>query len=663
MNDTTLTKIKKTISKVNPALDEIIYKAIISQCYLDGKDIEDVERLIIGLYEGKENPTYSSSELSGYMDRLYNGEEEPNAGIRGIRTILIKKHNKKISNEVVGKLTKLLTDSGTSLSLELTKTNSLHLDNIHNEVVIVKFAVSSKGDDNSDYIKVLSCYPNRIIIHDNPISDAGRTFSIYWITKNGASFKTESMLIPEIEQYLINHGYVLSPRDLKGAIAGIIQISIDKNLAEIKNEIETPGFYWNHETEQLDIIDFEYTAPTTRNLEKSLVLIEGLSDFFKGNESKLATILKWNLVAPFAFAKKQLGQPLENLIPHLYLFGKSGSGKTTASRIGIYFWSTPSSKENDIGGSEADTIPRLGAQISTSTFSKIINEPSAIFNKKSLTEMMKTAVERTNARRKFEGNNFNVILSLNPIQYTSNFSLPNVEGLSRRFLQLLFTHSEKKEDEEKEEFMKKYRMDQPTECLFHDLKFLADFTLEYIVNHPEILKLNWHNLANKMVMQAYINCGRHVPQWLLSFEEAVSDVDIDDEESEDLRMFFLNVINKQINNVVADVYDSPNGKNNKRVKTESDFEDRVFDVLNEARIPYMGIHYNTRNEEYYVYSTTGLKKALHNANHACYDIKSVAELLDWKYKSIKVNGKTKRVMLVRFNKFMEFLYPKYEVVD
>lgn len=663
MTDTTLKQIKKTLSKVNPALDETIYKAIVSQCYLDGKNMEDVERLILGLYEDKENPTYSSSELSGYMDRIYNGEEEPNAGIRGIRTILIKKHNKKIANEVVDNLTKVLTDPEVSLSLELTKTNSLHLDNIHKEVIILKFAVSSKGDDNSDYIKVISCYPNKIIIHDNPISDAGRTFSIYWITKNGATFKTESMLIPEIEQYLINHGYVLSPRDLKGTIAGIIQIAIDKNIAEIKNEIETPGFYWNSETEQLDIIDFEYTAPTIANLEKSLILIEGLTDFFKGNETKLATILKWNLIAPLAFAKKQLGQPLENLVPHLYLYGKSGSGKTTASRIGIYFWDTPSSKENDIGGSEADTIARLGAQISTSTFSKIINEPSGIFNKKSLTEMMKTAVERTNARRKFEGNNFNVILALNPIQYTSNFSLPNVEGLSRRFLQLLFTHSEKKTDKEKEDFMKKYHMDQPKECLFHDLKFLADFTLDYIVKHPEVLKLNWQDLSNKMIMQAYIHCGRHVPDWLLSFEEAVSDIDIDDEETEDLRMFFLDVINKQVNSVVSDVYDSPNGKNAKRVKTESDFQDRVFDVLNEARIPYMGMHHNTKNEENYVYCTTGLKKALHNANHACYDIKSVAELLDWKYKPIKVNGKTKRVMLVRFSKFMEFLYPTYEVVD
>ena len=663
MKDTTISKIKKTIRKVNPALDELVYKAIVSQCYLDGKQIDEVEKLIIGLYEDNETTTYSSAELSKYMDRLYNGEEEPNAGIRGISTILIKKHNKNFSNKVVKKLTALLTNSEESLSLELTKTNSLHLDNINNEVIILKFAVSSKGDDNSDYIKVLSCYPNRIIIHDNPISDAGRTFSIHWITKNGGSFKTESMLIPEIEQYLINHGYVLSPRDLKGSIAAIIQISIDKNIAIIKNEIETPGFYWNHETQNLDIIDFEYQKPSIPNIEKSLILMEGLTDFFKGNETKLATILKWNLIAPFAFAKKQLGQPLEMLVPHLYLFGKSGSGKTTASRIGLYFWSTPSSKENDIGGSEADTIPRLGAQISTSTFSKIINEPSGIFNKKSLTEMMKTAVERTNARRKFEGNNFNVILALNPIQYTSNFSLPNIEGLSRRFLQLLFTHSEKKTEDEKKIFMETYKLDQPDKCLFHDLKFLADFVLDYISNNTDVLKLSWQDLSNKVLTQAYIRCQRKVPEWLLSFEEAVSDIDIDDEETEDLRMFFLDVINKQVNGVIADVYESPKGKSSKRVKNESDFEDKVFSVLNEACIPYMGIHFNTRNDEYYVYCTTGLKKALHNANHACYDIKSVAELLEWTYKPIKVNGKTKRVMLVRFKKFMRFLYPTYEVVE
>lgn len=663
MKDTTISKIKKTIRKVNPALDELVYKAIVSQCYLDGKQIDEVEKLIIGLYEDNETTTYSSAELSKYMDRLYNGEEEPNAGIRGISTILIKKHNKNFSNKVVKKLTALLTNSEESLSLELTKTNSLHLDNINNEVIILKFAVSSKGDDNSDYIKVLSCYPNRIIIHDNPISDAGRTFSIHWITKNGGSFKTESMLIPEIEQYLINHGYVLSPRDLKGSIAAIIQISIDKNMAIIKNEIETPGFYWNHETQNLDIIDFEYQKPSIPNIEKSLILMEGLTDFFKGNETKLATILKWNLIAPFAFAKKQLGQPLEMLVPHLYLFGKSGSGKTTASRIGLYFWSTPSSKENDIGGSEADTIPRLGAQISTSTFSKIINEPSGIFNKKSLTEMMKTAVERTNARRKFEGNNFNVILALNPIQYTSNFSLPNIEGLSRRFLQLLFTHSEKKTEDEKKIFMETYKLDQPDKCLFHDLKFLADFVLDYISNNTDVLKLSWQDLSNKVLTQAYIRCQRKVPEWLLSFEEAVSDIDIDDEETEDLRMFFLDVINKQVNGVIADVYESPKGKSSKRVKNESDFEDKVFSVLNEACIPYMGIHFNTRNDEYYVYCTTGLKKALHNANHACYDIKSVAELLEWTYKPIKVNGKTKRVMLVRFKKFMRFLYPTYEVVE
>ena len=66
-----------------------------------------------------------------------------------------------------------------------------------------------------------------------PISDAGRTFTIYWMTKNGATFTTDTMLIPEIETYLENHAYVLSPKQLRGTIAAIIQISIDNNIATV----------------------------------------------------------------------------------------------------------------------------------------------------------------------------------------------------------------------------------------------------------------------------------------------------------------------------------------------------------------------------------------------------------------------------------------------
>ena len=97
-----------------------------------------------------------------------------------------------------------------------------------------------------------------------------------------------------------------------------------------------------------------------------------LATFLKGNEVKLATSLKHGLVAPFSFAKKQLGLPLEYLVPYLFHFGRGGSGKTTMARIPLYFYGEPDSQTNDLGGAEFDTVPRFGERVSKFTFTTFI---------------------------------------------------------------------------------------------------------------------------------------------------------------------------------------------------------------------------------------------------------------------------------------------------
>lgn len=664
MSDTTTKQLKETLTPVyKSSLENDIYTGLISEFYLQNTDDIEVEKILTELYNNFDDHDVELGDIISLKDKMYTGEVEPNSGVDGISKLLTANYDKQTSKNTVSGIKFALKkhDANNVLSLNLSKTRSLRLDEGKCEVIILSISFNTKGEDNTDYLRVLSCYPKKIIIHDNPISDAGRTFTIYWVTKKGTSFKTESMMIPEIETYLENHAYVLSPKQLKGSVAGIIQIAIDNDIAILKNEIETPGFYWNPETEKIDIIDYNYTSPTIEEINKSLDLIEELANDFKDHEDKLATTLKWNLVSAFGFAKKQMGLPLEQLIPYLYHYGKGGSGKTTISRIGLYFWGEPST-ENDIGGSEADTIARLGEQISKSTFPKIINEPDTIFKKKTLTETMKTSVERTNARRRFEGKVFQTILSLATVQFTSNHALPNNEGLSRRFLQILYSYSEKKSEDEKNRFMEKYCMDQPSECKFHDLKPLANFALDYIVGKPEVLRLDWKSLSNKLIMQAYLRCGRQVPKWLLEFVESVTEDDLDEEETEELRMFFIDEINSKIGRVNSDVWENPSD-NNGDVKTASDFHKRVFDVINERLISYMGIHHSRKANADYVFFTSGIKKSLHGANQICYDVKSIAELLGWHYSPVKIDGKTTRVMRVRFEKFIRFLYPDYSNME
>ena len=654
-------QIKKAIGNVyKPDYEFTYFKNIISAFYLQGTDPNVVEKILRELYNHLPSHEKTLDEIIKLFEDIYLGEENPNSGIKGIERFISDNYDKKTSILVGRELNRAIIpyDTNKIYKLQTGSNKYIVMDYRKNEVT-TQTIEWKKGNEVADYTRVLLCYPLKITIHDNPISEAGRTFSIEWKTIEGGHFHTKDMNIVEMEQYLVEHGYVLSRYQLKEVLPGIIQIAIENDLAIMKTDIETPGFYYNNETKSLTIVEFELNDTDINKMNMALDLIEDLRNYFIGEEGKLATTLKHAMIVPFGFAKKQMGLPLENLIPYMFHFGKGGSGKTTLARIGTYFYGEPDS-ETDIGGSEFDTVPRIGAQISKSTFGKIINEPVGVFNCKSCTETLKTCVERTNARRRYEGRNLAIILALSTLSFTSNSPLPNVEGLTRRFVQLMYTHSEKKTDDKKREFMEHFQMDSPQNCLFHHLKYLADFVVNEIQEDVELLRLPWQELSNELIKRAYAKCERECPDWLLTFAESVTPEDLDDEEIEYLRMFFIEEINKH--NKSIKVYSAEDGYPIKyhdyftdSVKNSNDFYERVFNIINERLIPYMVLHHG-RDGLDYVCFTSGIKKALKNADEVCYDVKGIAELLGWEYKSVKIPKSTK-VMVVKFDKFLTFLYP------
>lgn len=655
-------QMKKAIEHVyKPSYELIFFKNIISAFYLQGTDSVVVEKIITELYNSLPSHEKTLGNIIKLFDDIYVGDETPNSGLDGIGKFIADNYDKKTSLEVIRDLNKAIVpyDSNKIYKLQIASNKFIVMDYRNNEVTI-QIIDWKKGVEVTDYTRVLLCYPVQITIHDNPISEAGRTFSIEWTTTKDGHFKTSDMTIVEIESYLIEHGYVLAPKYFKGVVTALIQISLENDFVIIKNEIETPGFYYNNTTNSLNIVDYELKPVEIEKLNLSLDLIEDLQNYFVGQEKKLATTLKHALIVPFGFAKKQMNLPLENLIPYMFHFGKGGSGKTTLARIGSYFYGEPDS-EIDIGGSEFDTVPRIGGQISKFTFGLIVNEPDNVFNSKMCVETLKTCVERTNARRRYEGKSFAIILALSTVSFTSNNALPNIDGLTRRFVQLMYSHSEKKSDDEKKAFMEHFKMNSPDLCLFHRLKYLANFAVNEIKEDIELLKLPWQELSNCLILRAYADCERECPEWLLSFAESITLEDLDEEEIEEIRMFFIEEINKHNKNVR--VYSSDDGtlmKNDDNftdfVKGSNDFYDRVFNILNERLIPYIVLHHG-RDGKDYVCFTSGLKKAMHNANQACYSVKGVADLLGWDYKTVKLPKPTK-VMVVRFDKFLTFLYPE-----
>jgi hypothetical protein len=440
---------------------------------------------------------------------------------------------------------------------------------------------------------------------------------------------------------------------------------IENGLAEVKNEIQASGFYYKDNN--LIKVDYELNPLVKSEINDALLLIEDLKHFFRGHESKLATTLKHGLIAPFGFAKKQMGLPLEYLIPYLYHYGKAGSGKTTIARIGLWFYEPPQMDKNDIGGTEFDTVPRIGEQLRKSTFGLLVNEPETSLSKRSCASTLKTSVERTNARQRITGTRMEHILALSVVSFASNIPLPNIEGLPRRFVQILYSYDEKKTIQQKEAFMKRYKLDSPSICEFNKLQYLANFAVAQIDEDVDLLRLSWKDLGNELIKRAYAFVGREVPKWLLQYVESVTEDDLDEEEIEDIRIFLLNEINKKSPQIKLYSSDDGNLINqevfySEDTKTSSDYEDKVWNVLNEGLIAYVSTRTN-REGIREVCFLNGLKKALNEANINCYSVASTAELLGWQYAPTLINGKTARCMKINFKQFVKFLYPNLEELD
>jgi len=645
-----------------PILEKKLFKSIISALYIAGIDIGTVESLIYTIYENLPTHDCELGEILTLQDSIYAEEQKADGGLDSIHRLVSSEYDRKTALAVVRDMKKALFPNGSKKTyrFELGANKWIVMDNQHSEVKYQTFNIV-KNQEVTDFTRILVCYPEKVTIHESPIAGVGRTFTVVWRTKDRSYFRNENMTLPEIEQYLIDHAYVLSPKFLKSSLSAIVQIVIDEDLAVIKNEIETPGFYYDENTNSLKIVGYDLKPIDVNGVEESLMLIEDLAHFFVGSEDKLATTLKHALVAPFGFAKKQLGQPLELLVPYMYHFGKGGSGKTTIARIGLYFYGQPDSNTNDIGGTEFDTVPRIGEAISKFTFGMVVSEPENTFESKSCPPLLKTCVERTNARKKFLGNRIHSILALAMVSFASNVPLPNVEGLPRRFIQILYSHNERKTDDEKKAFMKHFNIEDNSNCKFHLLKPLANYAVNRISSDVSLLQYDWKRLANVLMSDAYTLCEREQPVWIGDWTESVTNEDIDEEETEEIRMFFINEINRETKKIKE--YSSDTGYPViddfvDEIKDAADFKERVHHVINNHLLPYMLLHHNTKGAYDEVCFTSGLRRVLSDNNIKCYSIPSTAQLLGWEYGNKRINNSQSRCMYVKFDDFLEFLYPE-----
>ncbi len=518
------------------------------------------------------------------------------------------------------------------------------------------------GKTDNKFTPIIEAVPYKLIVYDSPLLDQPRTFKIIWDSeftqrKFVTAGESSGATIKEITNYLVDAGFTHNPRQVDGAVSCMINSLIKDGFAEIKTDIDTPGVYYDVNNDKITVVKLEFNEVTNKEALKTHKTLIGLSEYFKDNLSVLATVLKWGLMSMFSYAMKQSGK----WMPWMYLKGSAGSGKTTIAKLTLYTWGVPT-PENNFGGSSFDTVARLGAKVSQSCGPIVVNEPAAVFNRNSTKEMVKVCVESTTARSKYKGSYFGGVPAFSPALFTANQYLPEDDALLRRLYVLSFSYSQRKTEAQKRDFEKAFHMDTPSISPLVNLQVLGRFAIREIISNPSVLLDDWQQTADELICSFYASMGIDAPDWLLEWAESENLDDFDTNQREDIRNFFVaqfNQARKKVQVTTENGFVTDNTLDTDEASTYEDFEDINWSIINNRMLNW-ALPRVSRADNKHVCLTQGLRTALGEHINFCNDLKSIAELIGWTYKSVKINGKSQWVVDVKFDEFMEFLYPSIE---
>lgn len=619
---------QKEWDRIIPYLSQLFYNnniAIESTCLiLSGvTDITSIETKIDELYKGLNIP-YLETDL---IEKI--GEGKYTQLLKRLKTI---KKPTGTSTYQFDEQTRIITNFTTKKIIHVKDTN--------------------RKDGKAKITPVIEAVPSRLIVYDSPFLNLPRAFKITWTSKySNRNFTTGDGLgstISEISQYLIDAGFGVTNKLVKDSVTSCINSMIADDLAEVKTDIDNKGVYYNVDDDRVLAVKLDYSEINESEMLVAVDVLDELAVFFRGNEDVLASVFKWALMSIFSYAMKQVGNPL----PYLYLKGTSGSGKTTLGKIGLYVYDVPSF-ENEMGGSSFDTEYRIGNRLNEDCTPRLVNEPAAVFKRNGAKELIKVCVQST-VSRVVKGK---VYSAFSPVIFTANNYLPDDDALVNRMFVLNFTYSQRKSKEEKEAFKEAFYIDTPKKSRLIALHTFGRFAVREVMANPSLLFDDWKVTADYILNEFYTMAMVEKPRWLSLWSETEGIDDYDDNQTEELRSFFISSFNQVRSRVtLKDEYGNRKEKLDiDGVSEYDDFESLIWQIINERLISWCLPKKGKDGD--YVCLTQILRKTLKKEMDYSNDLKSIAELLKWEYTAVRLDNKTKWVIKVPFDVFLEFLYP------
>ncbi len=546
------------------------------------------------------------------------------------------------------------------LTKELETNTYVILDKDRKQTFIEREKYDRKGNLDSIETVVLEACLKQLTIYDSPISEEPRQFkAVFDVSDGGRNLVVGPGFREEVISNLKDNNLIASKRYGEDVITASLNLFAQQGLAEMKTDIETPGFFYNHENKEILFAKYEIENPDKEEIKQGLRVLEEFGEWYGNVKVKLATIFKWGLIAPFGFTKKQMGT---KWIPWLFLYGQPGSGKSRLGQMVLYMWNEPDDETNNLGGGSFDTEARIGGCLSKSTFPILVDEPAGVFAKDGLIEIIKNAVMKTVVRSRYRIGHLGTVPAYCSVILTSNVFSPPDGAFNRRMETLSFTHNEAKTQEEMNQFDEIFQMDSPKRCKLNALKAITQAAAVEIIANPDLLEKDWKDLADTLIRLIYMDVGEQPPEWILQWVKSETMEDLDNEQREAIRILISESINREIKRIplVDDEYRPVQSKIEPNIKSNESFNSRVWYVVNEGLIPWMVPFHDSRKNKDYVCLTLGFKSVLQDRLRICQPLKGTAQLMGWSYAPVRlsVDANPSKVIKINFEKFVNAIYQR-----
>ena len=345
---------------------------------------------------------------------------------------------------------------------------------------------------------VIGAIPTEVILNKNPLGLFDHKYTIEFETQSNDSFTIGPKTLDEIVTCLKDKSLIYMSTKATEVLAVMINAFKTDGKLIVKNDVDTPGFYFiegqiKKQDQNTNKNNNAHPKPTHDQIKKCCELLDILQPKFK-NKDVFPTLLKWSIVAPFNYVLKQVHK---KWIPWLYPYGWSNTGKSTLGDICCCIWNRYEDKDSILSFTAVDTKARLGEALSKSTYPIVINEVAQLNDEnrnRDMVEMIKTAVTDTIARKKFVNKtNYTDIPSFSPCILTGNSIPPSDTGFRRRIIPIIFTEKDQYSEDEIKDFKELF-----DQRIKNELRYLGDFTVNYIMEHQEDFCLMVKKIGRKL---------------------------------------------------------------------------------------------------------------------------------------------------------------------